>query len=334
MHSVISLDALKVLDAIDKKGSFSAAAEALFKVPSALTYQVQKLESELGSRLFERKGTRAQLTEVGRLVLTQGREILAATARLEDAVRQLETGWEAQLTLALDTVLPQAPLLSLIKDFTELGKQLTVSVTHEALGGGWDALYSNRADIAIGVTGELPRGQYELQKLGELEFVFVVAPEHPLAQFDTEIASEALLQFPSIIVADTSRSLSQRSSGVFDSRQLIRVSSMEAKITAQKMGIGVGFLPLHLIREPWPKVSWCSAKWPCPGLRCPSTWPGEKGRWERRLAGLLSACKAVTLVYRAVYNVIYKMTYNLGLACRLMTLNGCFVSKRGEAKLL
>lgn len=90
MHSVISLDALKVLDAIDKKGSFSAAAEALFKVPSALTYQVQKLESELGSRLFERKGTRAQLTEVGRLVLTQGREILAATARLEDAVRQLE----------------------------------------------------------------------------------------------------------------------------------------------------------------------------------------------------------------------------------------------------
>ncbi|MCE9786511.1 LysR family transcriptional regulator [Shewanella chilikensis] len=249
MHSVISLDALKVLDAIDKKGSFSAAAEALFKVPSALTYQVQKLESELGSRLFERKGTRAQLTEVGRLVLTQGREILAATARLEDAVRQLETGWEAQLTLALDTVLPQAPLLSLIKEFTELGKQLTVSVTHEALGGGWDALYSNRADIAIGVTGELPRGQYELQKLGELEFVFVVAPEHPLAQFDTEIASEALLQFPSIIVADTSRSLSQRSSGVFDSRQLIRVSSMEAKITAQKMGIGVGFLPLHLIRD-------------------------------------------------------------------------------------
>ncbi|GGE77660.1 hypothetical protein GCM10011520_17760 [Shewanella carassii] len=57
---------------------------------------------------------KANTAAVGRLVLTQGRENLAVTARLEDAVRQLETGWEAQLTLALDTVLPQAPLLSLI----------------------------------------------------------------------------------------------------------------------------------------------------------------------------------------------------------------------------
>ncbi|MGE4260627.1 LysR family transcriptional regulator [Shewanella sp.] len=249
MHPAINLDALKVLDAIDKKGSFAAAAESLFRVPSALTYTVQKLEQDLGSRLFERKGTRAQLTAVGQLVLTQGREILAATARLEDAVRQLETGWETSIALALDSILPDEPLMKTVAAFTDLGKQVTISLSKEVLGGGWDALYSGRADIAIGVSGELPRGQYELCPLGEVAFVFAVAPQHPLAQHSAEIPAEALLQFPSIVVSDSSQSLLQRSSGIFASRQQIRVSSMTDKVRLQQQGTGVGFLPLHLIRQ-------------------------------------------------------------------------------------
>lgn len=249
MNSAITLDALKVLDAIDKRGSFAAAAASLYRVPSALTYTVQKLEQDLGCRLFTRKGTRAQLTEVGQLVLTQGRDILMAATRLENAVHQLETGWETTVALALDTVLDEAPLLKVIDQFTELGKQVDIHVTKESLGGGWDALYSGRADIAIGVSGELPRGQYELFELGMIEFVFAVAPDHPLAQYDAEIPTEALLQFPSIIVADSSQSLSQRSNGIFASRQQIRLSSMADKVRLQQQGTGVGFLPRHMIRQ-------------------------------------------------------------------------------------
>ena len=245
----ISLDGLIVLDAIDKKGSFSAAAESLFRVPSALTYTVQKLESDLGTKLFERKGQRAELTLVGQLVLRQGREILAATSRLEEAVRQLETGWESSLTLAIDTVVPDLPLLQLIGEFTELGKQVAVNISEESLGGGWDALYSGRADIAIGVTGERPKGQYHVVEMGELEFVFALNPAHPLAQHRDPIPTEALLQFPSIVVADSSTALAQRSSGLFDSRQVIRVPNMQTKIKAQQLGLGVGYIPKHLILD-------------------------------------------------------------------------------------
>ncbi|QSX34826.1 LysR family transcriptional regulator [Shewanella avicenniae] len=248
MSSILSLDALKVLDAIDKKGSFAAAAESLYRVPSALTYTVQKLEQDLGSKLFERHGTRSILTDAGQLVLAEGREILAAASRLENAVRQLETGWETSISLALDTVLADAPLLDAIAKFTELGKQVTINVSKEALGGGWDALYSKRADIAIGVSGELPRGQYELAKLGEVQFVFAIAPQHPLNQLDGVIPMAALQQYPAVVVADSSQALSQRSSGLFASRQVIRVSSMPDKIAMQQRGIGVGFLPKHLIK--------------------------------------------------------------------------------------
>ncbi|MFM8390992.1 MAG: LysR family transcriptional regulator, partial [Methylophilaceae bacterium] len=52
----ISLDALQVIDTIARKGSFAAAANALFRVPSAITYNVRKLEEDLGVKIFERKG--------------------------------------------------------------------------------------------------------------------------------------------------------------------------------------------------------------------------------------------------------------------------------------
>ena len=249
MYSAITIDGLRVLDAIDKKGTFSAAAESLYRVPSALTYTIQKLESDLGCKLFERQGQRAVLTEVGQLVLVQGRDILRAAFKLEDAVKQLETGWEASITLALDTALPELPLLSAIGEFTQLGKQVAINLRHESLGGSWDALYSGRADMAIGVSGELPRGQYHLVPLGLLEFVFAIAPSHPLSAFEQTIPSEALLQFPAVIASDSSISLAQRSSGLFDSRQTIRVPSMQSKIRAQCLGIGIGYLPKHLIRQ-------------------------------------------------------------------------------------
>ena len=253
MARAITLDALKVLDAIDKKGSFSAAAESLFKVPSALTYTIQKLETDLGCKLFDRQGQRAVLTPVGELVLTQGREILHAAYKLEEAVQELETGWEASLTLALDTVLSDGPLLTLMGEFTQLGKQVGLNFRHESLGGSWDALYSGRADIAIGVSGELPKGQYHIVPLGLLQFVFAVAADHPLAAYEEIIPSEALLQFPAIVASDTSVSLAQRSSGLFDSRQIIRVPSMQIKVSAQCLGLGVGFLPRHLLDEPLSK---------------------------------------------------------------------------------
>jgi DNA-binding transcriptional LysR family regulator len=76
----LSIDALQVLDAIERKGSFAAAAHELHRVPSAITYTVQKLEEDLDALLFDRRGHRAKLTAAGRELLTEGRHILAHRA--------------------------------------------------------------------------------------------------------------------------------------------------------------------------------------------------------------------------------------------------------------
>ncbi len=71
MSSPITLDALKVLDAIERKKSFAAAADALFRVPSAVSYTVNKLEEYLGVVLFDRSKRKAELTTLGRMVIEQ-----------------------------------------------------------------------------------------------------------------------------------------------------------------------------------------------------------------------------------------------------------------------
>lgn len=292
MHHSITLDALRVLDAIERKGSFGAAAEALFKVPSALSYTVQKLESDLGINLFDRTKQRAQLTAAGRLLLEQGRQLLQAASAIEEAVQQLESGWETQLRIAKDTVLPLAPLLQQIRAFNLLDKQVAITIAEEVLGGTWDALIAERCDLALGASGDLPKGIFEYTLMGEVEFVFAVAREHPLCLHQGPVDAAAIAAFPTIVVADSSLSSPARSSGLLESRQIIRVANAGAKIQAQAMGVGVGFLPAHLIR---PEVAAgdlvilnCSV--PRPNIPLYLAW--RKGNKGKALAWFVEACLA------------------------------------------
>jgi len=88
----LSLDALQILDAIDRRGSFSAAGTELHRVPSTISYTVSKLEDDLGVRVFERNGPKVSLTPAGAELLKEGRYLLKAAEDLEHRVQQLQVG--------------------------------------------------------------------------------------------------------------------------------------------------------------------------------------------------------------------------------------------------
>lgn len=247
MHNALSLDALRALDAIDRKGSFAAAAEALYKVPSALSYTIAKLEADLDVALFDRSKQKAQLTPAGQLLLDQGRALLHAANQLQNAVKQLDTGWETQLVIAKDSIVPNTPVLNVITQFLQLGKITQVRMTEEVMAGGWEALQTGRADIAVGLSGDFAKGQFTVLPMGEVEFVFAVAPHHQLAALDRIVTQEDVQLHTAVIVADSAIDAPKRSSGLFDTRQRVIVDNMQAKIAAQKQGLGIGFLPRHLI---------------------------------------------------------------------------------------
>ncbi|NOX91822.1 MAG: LysR family transcriptional regulator [Gammaproteobacteria bacterium] len=258
----LTLDALNVLDAIDQGGSFAAAAEGLYRVPSAISYTMQKLEQDLGTPIFDRSGHRAVLTSAGKTLLREGRRLLLAAHELEGQVKRIATGWETELRIAMDTLIPANNLLSLIAGFyTEhtpakaddpatqnntQNKSTQLRLQQEVLGGTWDALVSNRADLVIGATGDAPAGAgYSHFALNECSMVFVVAPGHPLATAEEPISSTDILKYRAVAIADSSRYLPPRSSGLLTGQEVLTVPDMASKLEAQIQGLGIGYLPLY-----------------------------------------------------------------------------------------
>ena len=233
----ISLDALQILDAIDTRGSFAAAAAALHRVPSALTHAIRKLEDDHAVTLYVRQGRRAVLTPAGRLLLEEGRHLLGAAGELECRVKRI----------AIEAVLDLSALWPLLGDFYKQMSGTRLRLSTEVLGGGWDALATRRADLAIGAPGDMPPGGgYRTQVLGRSQPVFAVAPSHPLAKMREPILAAELLKHRAVVIADTSRQLLARTAGLLSGQDTLVVPDFAAKLAAQAAGLGVGHLPLPL----------------------------------------------------------------------------------------
>lgn len=240
----LSLEALQVLDAIDRRGSFAGAAEDLHRVPSAITYSIRQLEEGLGVELFNRSGHRAVLTEAGRELLGEGRRLLRAAADLECRVQQVAKGWESELRIAVDTLVGLDRIFRLVSEFYAQQSGTRLRISQEVLGGTWDALVSGRADLAIGAAGEAPAGRsYATKPLGPVEMVFVAAPFHLIVNEKMPLTTEVIQGHRAVSIADTSRLLPPRTVGLLSGQDVLTVPSLEAKAAAHVAGLGVGFLP-------------------------------------------------------------------------------------------
>lgn len=246
----LSIDALVVIDAIARKGSFAAAAESLFRVPSAITYTIRKLEEDLGVTLFDRTGHRAQLTEAGAELLTEGRHLLEAAQALESRIKRVATGVETDISIAISDIFSNHALYSILNDFYAQQFGTRVKLIREVFGGSWDALISGRADISLGAPGEAPpSGGFSTTLLGQLEFVFAVAPHHPLATLTEPLHNDDIIQYRVVAAADSSRNLPPRTSGILSGQDVLTVYDMQSKLEAQLKGIGVGYLPIKLAQS-------------------------------------------------------------------------------------
>ena len=177
----LTLDALEVLDAIARRGSFAAAAKELHRTTSTLSYTVKKLEDDLGVSAFDRSGHRAVLTEAGRLLLEQGRTVLDAARAMERRLRTIGAGWEAELAIAVNDVVPIEPVLRVVGEFYAAGHPTRIRLLSEVLGGVWEALLAQRADVAISEIESAGAPEIVHRSLGSVAFVFAVAPGHALA---------------------------------------------------------------------------------------------------------------------------------------------------------
>lgn len=243
----LTLEALRVMDAIDRRGSFAAAADELGRVPSALSYTMQKLEEELDVVLFDRSGHRTKFTNVGRMLLERGRVLLEAADKLTTDAEALARGWETHLTLVTEALVPAEKLFPLIDKLARKANT-QVSIISEVLAGAWERLEQGRADIVIAPDLHF-RASSEInsRKLYRLLNVYVASPDHPIHQEPEPLSEVTRVKYRGIAIADTARERPVLTVQLLDKQQRLTVSTMADKHKTLLAGLGVVTMPYPLV---------------------------------------------------------------------------------------
>lgn len=240
-------DALYMVQTIQAEGSFAAAARKLHLVPSALTYRVRQIEDALDVLLFDRSARQARPTAAGEELLREAGRLLHDIDVVANRVKRVATGWEALLTVAVDSIVSQRVVMDLCESFLALKSPTRLRIRHETLSGTLAALTSGQADLALGVVmGQQVAADIQHMTLGEVAFVFAVAPQHPLAQQSEPLSNAQLAKHRMVAVADSVQRGSGVTVGLQGGQDVFTVPDMHSKLQAQLRGLGVGFLPQSL----------------------------------------------------------------------------------------
>jgi LysR family hydrogen peroxide-inducible transcriptional activator len=241
----MTLNELRYIVAVAHERSFGRAAQRCFVSQPALSVAIQKLEEELGTRLFERGKAEVSVTPVGERVVEQAQKVLEEASR----VKELAQAGRNQLagTLKLGAIYTVAPYLlpDLIPALHELAPQMPLEIEENLTENLEAALKSGRIDAAIVALPFDPPG-IVAEFLYEEPFRIVVPRDHRWARRKSVAAGELAAERPILLgvghcfrdqVLDACPELNRSESPVTRANSLETVRNMVAS------GLGISVLP-------------------------------------------------------------------------------------------
>ncbi|WJN58169.1 MULTISPECIES: LysR family transcriptional regulator [unclassified Pseudomonas] len=239
----VTLDQWRTLQAVVDHGGFAQAAEALHRSQSSVSYTVARMQEQLGAPLLRIDGRKAVLTEAGEVLLRRSRQLVKQASQLEELAHHMEQGWEAEVRLVVDAAYPTANIVRTLSAFMPQSRGCRVRLREEVLSGVEEVLREGSADLAISalnITGYLPI------ELGEVEFLAVAHPEHPLHRLQRPVTFQDLEGQMQVVTRDSGR-VQPRDAGWLGAEQRWTVGSLPTARTFVSSGLGFAWLPHHLI---------------------------------------------------------------------------------------
>ena len=248
----LDIESLKTFFTVAKCRSFSEAAEELHKTPAAISYRIKTLEDQLGLALFARTTRTVDLLPAGEHLLEYVSKIYSLLQDLPRELQQLSQGVEQEFTIVVNNLLISNEGISdLMAYLTQKFPCTHFRITRAVYNGVWDQLIGNRADFAIGVPSwHSISNDFDTRPIGEIRWVFVCAPHHPLAHNvgGEPISDDELRGYLAVNVEDTSLELRKRTAWLLTGQKECLVPTLHAKLNCHLRGVGVGFLPERLAR--------------------------------------------------------------------------------------
>jgi DNA-binding transcriptional LysR family regulator len=255
MLQPVTLDQLRILIAIARSGSFSAAARQLGRAQSAISHAVLTLEASLDLALFDRRGRVPRLTEAGRTLLADAEAVVGRADELRARARSIAGGIEAELSLAVDVMFPPAVLIGSLRALKEAFPLLAITLHTEGLGVVETRVREGAARLGISPNYDAsPDDGLDRRFLTEITLVSVVAADHPLARWPGPVPRGELERHVQLVLSDRSwlvaraqgRPVSPTLRGVVSPHawRFVDLATRRAFLIA---GLGFCNMPLHMV---------------------------------------------------------------------------------------
>jgi len=146
-----TLDEWEILHAVVQLGGFAPAAEQLNRSQSTIGYAIARLQERLGIKLLEVKGRKAQLTDVGRVLLADAEPHLAGFHQLEQRARSLASGGQSEIRLSVDSIFPNDRLFAALSEFIRKFSYVRPKLRHAAFLSSDSEFSAHETHLCISV---------------------------------------------------------------------------------------------------------------------------------------------------------------------------------------
>ncbi len=250
----MELFSLRCFLAVARSGSFSRAADALFRTQPAVSLQVRKLEQELGQRLFDRTHRTPVLTEAGSALAAGARELLERLDGLPKALASAGNELTGFLTIASNLSLISHFLPPVLKEFHRKFPLVRLRLLNRTTRGIERALQERDADLGIGfLLEDQPEVQTAVTNTSPL--VVVAQRGSPMLAKRRvtvrEILAGPLVHFEEGV--DLRRHLEHALAGAGRLEPVMELPSIESILEFVSYGFGASILPAFAVSPQWRK---------------------------------------------------------------------------------
>lgn len=240
----VTLEQWRALTTVVDAGGYAQAAAVMHKTQSSVSYAVQKLELVLGVKVFKVDGRKAVLTPTGQLLYRRARYLLDEAAGLEQAAKKLSAGWEAEISVLVESIFPTFILLRCLELLGNESPHTRVEVIESVISGTSEALMQGQADLAI--AGSIPQG-FLGDSLMQVRFVLVAHPDHALHRLGRKVTMQDLRVHRQLLIRETG--LRRDTRPTVEATRRWTMSNITSSIEAASSGYGYAWFPEEKLRD-------------------------------------------------------------------------------------
>jgi LysR family transcriptional regulator, hydrogen peroxide-inducible genes activator len=290
----MEMQQLRYVVAVARTGNFSRAAEQCHVAQPSLSQQVQKLEDELGERLFDRMNREARLTSHGEAFLRRAVKILEEVDAAKREAADAQNLLRGTLTIGvLPTIAPYL-LPEVMAAFTEKFPGVGIVVEEDTTARLLKLANSYEVDLAL-ASQPIQDERLEVRELFAEELLLALPPGHPLTRKRNVAVGD--LEDERLIVMKEGHCLGDQVLGFCDRRDLKpKISFRSAQLeTIQALvcsGLGISLIPaMAARREREDLPEYRSLQSPKPERKIVAFWPKQRpsGRAATELLKMVSA---------------------------------------------